>query len=138
MTTLPYFQPAASPVSAGESSAGLSPVTALKDLVARLDREQRKAQELLASLGFALRSFTNLGQFLELIPLIASRVTDTEGSLLLTLRPDGRFWQAQLHCTDPQLKTALQRITADFRLKLLPSAHPRRRSQRSIVKFSAA
>ncbi|QFZ92324.2 GAF domain-containing SpoIIE family protein phosphatase [Synechococcus elongatus] len=124
MTTLPYFQPAASPVSAGESSAGLSPVTALKDLVARLDREQRKAQELLASLGFALRSFTNLGQFLELIPLIASRVTDTEGSLLLTLRPDGRFWQAQLHCTDPQLKTALQRITAGLPTETAPVSSP--------------
>lgn len=112
MTTLPYFQSAASPAPTGEGSTDLAPITALKDLVARLDREQRKAQELLASLGFALRSFTNLGQFLELIPLIASRVTDTEGSLLLTFRPDGRFWQAQLHCTDPRLAQSLTGLQA--------------------------
>ena len=49
------------------------PVFALKELVARLQREQYKIQDLLSSLGFALRSLNNLNQFLELIPMIASR-----------------------------------------------------------------
>jgi sigma-B regulation protein RsbU (phosphoserine phosphatase) len=55
------------------------PVFALKELVARLQREQYKIQDLLSSLGFALRSLNNLNQFLELIPMIASRVTDATG-----------------------------------------------------------
>ena len=62
-----------------------NPVVALKELVARLRREQNKTQDLLISLGFALRSFNNLNQFLELIPLIASRVTDAD-SIACALR----------------------------------------------------
>ena len=44
-----------------------TPVLALKELVASLYREQNKIQNLLSSLGFALRSFNNLNQFLEQI-----------------------------------------------------------------------
>ncbi|MEO1592955.1 MAG: guanylate cyclase, partial [Cyanobacteria bacterium J06632_22] len=60
----------------GTAISSGSPVFALKELVARLQREQHKIQDLLGSLGFALRSLNNLNQFLELIPMIASRVTD--------------------------------------------------------------
>ena len=42
-----------------------NPVSVLKELVANLYREQHKVQNLLSSLGFALRSFHNLNQFLE-------------------------------------------------------------------------
>ena len=42
-----------------------NPVVALKELVANLQREQHKIQDLLSSLGFALRSFSNLNQFLK-------------------------------------------------------------------------
>ena len=68
----------------------------LRQLLDSLSREQRRNQELLASLGFALRSFTNLSRFLELIPLIASRLTEGEGSLLVPFHPDGRLWREQI------------------------------------------
>lgn len=72
-------------------------VLALKQLVARLQREQNKTQDLLSSLGFALRSFNNLNQFLELIPLVASRVTDATVSALVTFAPSGRLRLQRLH-----------------------------------------
>jgi sigma-B regulation protein RsbU (phosphoserine phosphatase) len=61
-----------------------------------LSREQRRNQELLASLAFALRSFTNLGRFLELVPLVASRLVEADGALVLPLHDDGRLWRDQL------------------------------------------
>lgn len=73
-------------------------VYALKELVARLQREQYKIQDLLSSLGFALRSLNNLSQFLELIPMIASRVTDASGGALVMFQPDGQLRLEQLHC----------------------------------------
>lgn len=77
-----------------------NPVVALKELVARLRREQNKTQDLLISLGFALRSFNNLNQFLELIPLIASRVTDADGGALVLFKPNGQLKLDQMHCHD--------------------------------------
>ncbi|MEB3333175.1 MAG: SpoIIE family protein phosphatase, partial [Synechococcaceae cyanobacterium] len=61
-----------------------------------LSREQRRNQELLASLAFALRSFTNLDRFLELVPLVASRLVEADGALLVPLRLDGGLWREQL------------------------------------------
>jgi sigma-B regulation protein RsbU (phosphoserine phosphatase) len=75
-------------------------VFALKELVSRLHREQNKIQDLLSSLGFALRSFNNLNQFLELTPLIASRVTDADGGALILLKPNGQMRLERLHCQD--------------------------------------
>lgn len=77
-----------------------TPVHALKQLVARLRREQHKTQDLLISLGFALRSFNNLNQFLELIPLMASRVTDADGGALVLFKPNGQLKLDQVHCHD--------------------------------------
>ncbi len=85
--------------------AGMTGVTngtsvyALKELVARLQREQHKIQDLLGSLGFALRSLNNLSQFLELIPMIASRVTDASGGALVMCQPNGHLRLEQLHCS---------------------------------------
>jgi phosphoserine phosphatase RsbU/P len=76
-----------------------TPVLALKELVARLNREQHKIQDLLSSLGFALRSLNNLNQFLELIPLMASRVTDADGGALVLFR-NGQVKLERLHCQD--------------------------------------
>lgn len=77
-----------------------APVFALKELVARWYREQNKIQDLLSSLSFALRSFNNLNQFLELIPLVASRVTDTDGSAILLFKPNGALKLLRLHCQE--------------------------------------
>ena len=87
--------------------------------MARLNREQHKIQDLLSSLGFALRSFNNLNQFLELIPLMASRVTDCDGGALVLFKPNGQVRLERLHCQDTRLckdvrkalETAARQIT---------------------------
>ncbi len=48
------------------------------------------------SLGFALRSFTNLNRFLELVPVVAARLVGVEGALLVPFHADGRLWNEQL------------------------------------------
>jgi phosphoserine phosphatase RsbU/P len=92
-----------------------TPVLALKELVASLQREQNKIQDLLSALGFALRSFNNLNQFLELTPLIAARVTDADGGALILSKPNGQVRVEQLHCHDSQecldVRRALEQIT---------------------------
>ena len=75
-----------------------TPVSTLKELVANLNREQNKVQNLLSSLGFALRSFNNLNQFLEIIPLMAARVSDADGSALLLYKGEGKVNLEQVHC----------------------------------------
>ncbi len=88
----------------------LPPVVALKELVANLQREQNKIQDLLSSLGFALRSFSNLNQFLELTPLMAARVTDAIGGALVLYKDDGHISIEQFHCQDNQLGTELRQV----------------------------
>ncbi len=78
-------------------------MASLRQLLDSLSKEQRRNQELLASLAFALRSFTNLGRFLELVPLVATRLVDGEGALLVAFLPDGRLWREQLHGGPPEL-----------------------------------
>ncbi|EAW37346.1 PP2C family protein-serine/threonine phosphatase [Lyngbya sp. PCC 8106] len=78
----------------------ITPVRTLKELVARLHREQQNVNELLSSLGFALRSFKNLNQFLELTPLVASRVTDADGGALVLFKPNGQVRFQRLHCQE--------------------------------------
>lgn len=88
--------------------------------MARLHREQNKIQDLLSSLGFALRSFNNLNQFLELTPLIASRVTDADGGALVLFKPNGQMRLERLHCQDTNqcqdirkaIEAATRQITA--------------------------
>ncbi|MGB3493919.1 MAG: PP2C family protein-serine/threonine phosphatase [Elainellaceae cyanobacterium] len=101
MTATPVpRQPTPQPDGGGSSPPGTTPVFALKDLVSRLYREQNKIQDLLSSLSFALRSLKNLNQFLELTPLIASRVTDANGGALVMFRPNGQIRMERLHCQD--------------------------------------
>ncbi|NEO31156.1 MAG: PP2C family protein-serine/threonine phosphatase [Symploca sp. SIO3C6] len=106
-----------SQVSAPEGT----PIYALKQLVARLHREQHKVQNLLSSLGFALRSFNNLNQFLELIPLMSARVTDADGGALILIKPDGQLRLEQLHCQEGQacrdIRKALEEATRQVRAK---------------------
>ncbi len=116
MTTVLPRQPSpSSDRPSGNSSTETTPVVALKELVSRLYREQSKIQDLLGSLGFALRSFNNLNQFLELIPLIASRVTDADGGALFLFKPNGQLRLERLHCQDshqyPGIRKALEAAT---------------------------
>ena len=119
--------PARTPGGATSGAAPeITPVFALKELVARLNREQHKIQDLLSSLGFALRSFNNLNQFLELIPLMASRVTDSDGGALLLFKPNGQVRLERLHCQDSRwcqdIRKALETATRQVTASLPPSA----------------
>lgn len=108
--------PISSPKTASEEQ---TPVHALKELVARLRREQNKIQDLLMSLGFALRSFNNLNQFLELIPLMAARVTDGDGGALVLFQANGQLKLEQMHCHDSHqcqdIRQALETVNRQLR-----------------------
>ncbi|OCR01372.1 guanylate cyclase [Oscillatoriales cyanobacterium USR001] len=116
MTPVPFPRPSPQPAdrSPGRNSSEVTPVFALKEL-ARLNREQQNIQDMLSSLGFALRSFNNLNQFLELIPLVATRVTDTDGGALVLFKPNGQVRFQQLHCQEgrqcQEMKKALEIVT---------------------------
>lgn len=114
-------QPPSQPADGSSHVAtDVTPVFALKELVARLHREQHKIQDLLSSLGFALRSFNNLNQFLELIPLMSTRVTDADGGALVLFKPNGQMKLERLHCQDSRqgqnirkaIETAIRVVTA--------------------------
>ena len=75
------------------SSAALKSLT---DLIESLSQEQIINQDLLLSLSFALRSFTNLQRFLELIPLLATQLVGVQGSLLIPFQDNGSIWREQL------------------------------------------
>lgn len=98
MTAAPLPHPSNPDLASTRAEA--TAVAGLKELVARLNREQNRIQNLLSSLGFALRSFNNLNQFLEIVPLMAARVTDADGGALVLLRPDGQPRLEQLHCQE--------------------------------------
>ena len=121
--TVPVTQPPSQPTDRSSSAAtDATPVLALKELVARLHREQHKTQDLLSSLGFALRSFNNLNQFLELIPLMATRVTDADGGALVLFKPNGQVRLERLHHHDSRqrqnIRKALETATRVFTASL--------------------
>jgi len=91
-----------------------SAYSSLRDLLDSLSKEQSRNQELLSSIGFALRSFTNLQRFLELVPIIASRLVCVEGALLVPFHSDGRIWADQIQCIPAQQSEALKRKLFDF------------------------
>lgn len=118
---MPVSQLPSQPTDSNSSAAtDVTPVVALKELVSRLHREQNKIQDLLSSLGFALRSFNNLNQFLELIPLMATRVTDGDGSALFLYKPNGQVRLEQLHWQDSgqrrNIRKALETATSQITL----------------------
>jgi sigma-B regulation protein RsbU (phosphoserine phosphatase) len=88
-------------------------MASLRQLFDSLSREQRRNQDLLVSLAFALRSFANLQRFLELVPVVASRLLMVEGALLVPFQADGRLWREQLQAVplDP-CQELLRRLAA--------------------------
>ena len=110
MTVIPFPQPFSDNTKqAANSSEDKSSVVVLKELIESLKREQTKIQDLLSSLGFALRSFSNLNQFLALTPLMAARVTDAIGGTLILSDTEGRVRLEQLHCQDRELEREIGR-----------------------------
>ncbi len=136
MTSIPSSYSLTDRSNALTNSLDGTSILALKELVARLSREQTKIQDLLSSLGFALRSFNNLNQFLELIPMMASRVTDADGGALIMFR-NGQVKLEQIHCQDPRwgqevrqaFERAARQITTSI-AKLQPTE--------ALIKFPAA
>ena len=89
-------------------------MASLRQLFDSLSSEQRRNQDLLVSLGFALRSFTNLQRFLELVPVMASRLVGVEGALLVPFQSDGRLWRDQLQGIPAEPSQDLLRRLAAF------------------------
>jgi phosphoserine phosphatase RsbU/P len=87
-----------SPRLHSQSSSQNTPAVNLNELVASLGRQQKKTHELLSNLGYALRSFKNLNQFLELIPLMLTRVTEGESGAIILFKKTGQLQIQQLHC----------------------------------------
>ncbi len=119
MTALPAREPSSpSDLPEPKLTGQETPVSTLKKLVANLRREQNKVQNLLSSLGFALRSFNNLNQFLEIIPLMASRVADTDGSALLLYKGEEKISLEQVHCQGgfacQEIQSRLSQLTREF------------------------
>ncbi|APB34651.1 Serine phosphatase RsbU, regulator of sigma subunit [Gloeomargarita lithophora Alchichica-D10] len=104
----------------------LEGVLTLKELVARSQREHRKVQELLSYLGSALRNLHNLNQFLQLIPVIATRVCEGEGAaLLLWQAKEGCLTLAQFHSHREEWNVTLRPLLGDYLSRLpLEMAHP--------------
>ncbi len=73
-----------------------TPNESFRDLLESLSNEKRLNQELISSIGFSLRSFTNLDRFLEIIPVVSSRLVGVDGSLLIPFHSDGRISRDQL------------------------------------------
>ncbi len=106
----PHSVPSPSP---SRPAPALTADVLLRQLLDSLSREQRRNQELLASLAFSLRSFTNLNRFLELVPLVASRLVGAEGAVLVVFHPDGRLWREHLQATpSSQSAEILRRLAA--------------------------
>lgn len=124
---MPVSQLPSQPTDSNSSATtDVTPVVALKELVARLHREQNKIQDLLSSLGFALRSFNNLNQFLEVIPLMATRVTDADGSALFLYKPNGQIRLEQLHWQDSRQRKNIRKAleTASSQITLMSNTAP--------------
>ena len=68
----------------------------LTDLIESLSQEQILNQDILLSLSFALRSFTNLQRFLELTPLFITQLIGVKGALLIPFQDNGSLWREQL------------------------------------------
>jgi phosphoserine phosphatase RsbU/P len=86
-------------------------------------QDRDKTQELLGFLGFGLRSFNNLNQFLELVPIFASRVNDADGSLLIIFKPDGQVILESLQCSEhtTHIKSQQLRRRLEHEIQLLSS-----------------
>ncbi|MGK7905944.1 MAG: PP2C family protein-serine/threonine phosphatase [Synechococcus sp.] len=100
------------PTSLATGNLEFASVDALRRLVEHLNRERIKVQELMGSLSFALRSFSNINQILELIPLVASRIADADGAALVLFERDGAIKISRMFCSQggdcSQVKQALQ------------------------------
>ncbi len=112
MSTKPPRRTPSSPFSAATQNP--TAFSSIRDLLDSLSTEHKFNQELLVSLGFALRSFTNLHRFLELVPVVASQLVGVEGALLVPFQADGRIWREQLQLLPLEKHQELSRQLVAF------------------------
>ena len=102
--------------AAAETPAGLP-----QEVMEQLNRERRRMQDLFGALAFALRSFKNLNQVLELIAFVASHLTDAEGGALVLFNANGTIQLEQLHCSDVgkrnQIRSLMEKVTQNLSLQ---------------------
>ncbi len=76
--------------------------------------DQQSMLYLLGGLAFALRSFNNLNQILELTAFVASQLTEADGGALVLFSPNGTIQLDQLHCSDlerrEQIRAEMEQI----------------------------
>ncbi len=101
--------------SVRSTSESLTVSSAVRALLDSLSREQRSNQDLLSSLGFAIRSFTNLHSFLELVPVFTSRLVGVDGSLLVPFQENGSIWREHLQVVPIADSQELLRQLASFK-----------------------
>ncbi|MFQ3584545.1 MAG: GAF domain-containing SpoIIE family protein phosphatase [Cyanobacteriota bacterium] len=113
----PTCPPGISPdvIELPEVNPAIVPAPTLRERIAELGQEQQRLQDLFGALAFALRSFNNLNQILELTAFVASHLTDAEGGALVLFNPNGTIQLEQLHCSDlnrrEQIRAEMERIT---------------------------
>ncbi|MEN9225609.1 MAG: SpoIIE family protein phosphatase [Thermostichus sp. HHBFW_bins_43] len=116
----PTCPPGISPdaVELPEVNPAIVPVPVMQARLAELGREQSLMRDLFGGLAFAIRSFNNLNQILELTAFVASHLTDTEGGALVLFNPNGTIQLEQLHCSDlnrrDQIRAEMERITQNL------------------------
>ena len=137
MTVVPsHSHPSQENNGVSQSISGkASPIVALKELVANLQREQNKIQDLLSALGFALRSFSNLNQFLELTPLMAARVTDSIGGVLV-LYKENKVHLEQIHCQDNKIGLEVKQVFEQVSLKVNQSTFDREQNAKTLPRLA--
>tara|TARA_B100000579_G_scaffold426544_1_gene433926 strand:+ start:713 stop:2092 length:1380 start_codon:yes stop_codon:yes gene_type:complete len=70
--------------------------TSFRELLTSLSKEQKSNQELLSSLSFVLRSFTNIQRYLELVPVVVSKFLCVECVLVIPFADNGKIRRDQL------------------------------------------
>ncbi len=87
----------------------INPVFDLQEPVSNLaNQKQEKIHDILESLGFALRNFKNLNQYLEILPSMITRITDTDAGLVVLFRKNGQPPVHEFYCRS---KTNCEQVT---------------------------
>ncbi len=76
-----------------------NPVLNLQEPVVNLaNQKQERIHVILESLGFALRNFKNLNQYLEILPSMITRITDADAGLVVLFRKNGQPPAQEFYC----------------------------------------
>ncbi len=92
-----------------------SPYDSVRELLDSLSKEQRRNQELIVSLSFSLRSFTNIDRFLELVPVVVSRLLGIDGALLVKFDSSGCISPEQIHSVPDSHSEVLRHLILEFK-----------------------